>query len=118
MGEAYQIADDIHDVTGSASELGKPVGRDAALGRPNAATHLGIHSSTRLFEELLGDAVEAIPPCAHPEVIGAWVRCIGDKLARSFRAPSPSTSPSPSPSTSAIGAGPGADASHPPPGST
>ncbi|MFT3773507.1 MAG: polyprenyl synthetase family protein [Minicystis sp.] len=37
IGEAYQVADDIHDVSGDPTALGKPIGRDALLGRPNAA---------------------------------------------------------------------------------
>ncbi len=37
LGEAYQVADDIRDVAADPEELGKPVGRDAALGRPSAA---------------------------------------------------------------------------------
>ncbi len=34
LGEAYQVADDIRDAASSPAELGKPVGQDAALGRP------------------------------------------------------------------------------------
>ena len=34
LGEAYQVADDIRDVAGDPDEIGKPVGRDAALGPP------------------------------------------------------------------------------------
>lgn len=36
LGLAYQIADDLCDVCGDEGAAGKPVGRDAALGRPNA----------------------------------------------------------------------------------
>ena len=37
-----QVADDMRDVVGDADELGKPVGRDAALGRPSAVRELGL----------------------------------------------------------------------------
>jgi geranylgeranyl diphosphate synthase type II len=63
LGEAYQVADDLRDVVGDADELGKPVGRDAALGRPSAAHELGIPGSIRRLEILVAGAIEAIPPC-------------------------------------------------------
>ena len=37
LGEAYQVADDIRDVAADPEDLGKPIGRDVALGRPSAA---------------------------------------------------------------------------------
>jgi geranylgeranyl diphosphate synthase type II len=73
IGEAYQIADDIQDVTGDPFALGKPVGRDAALGRPNAASELGARGSRRLLERLLHEAIESLPPCREPGAVKAWV---------------------------------------------
>lgn len=86
IGEAYQIADDIQDLVGTSASLGKPVGRDAVLGRPNAAAQLGLHASSRLLEQLLRDAILAIPPCERPEIIEAWLTYLCDKLA--VRSPS------------------------------
>jgi geranylgeranyl diphosphate synthase type II len=63
LGEAYQAADDIGDAAADAEEMGKPVGRDAALGRPSVARELGIPGALRRLEELAGAAVAAIPPC-------------------------------------------------------
>jgi len=37
VGEVLQLRDDLDDCLGSIEETGKPVGRDAALARPNAA---------------------------------------------------------------------------------
>jgi geranylgeranyl diphosphate synthase type II len=82
LGEAYQIADDIQDVTGSAAEIGKPTGRDAVLGRPNAAARLGVHGSSKLFDKLVSDAIDAIPPCANPESVRAWTRRVAAHLVR------------------------------------
>ena len=42
LGEAYQVADDIRDVMCSAADIGKPVGQDEALGRPNAVQEFGV----------------------------------------------------------------------------
>lgn len=74
LGEAYQIADDILDVTGKPEEIGKPVGRDVTLGRPNAANDLGVHGSQHLVEQLVGEALEAVPSCRHPEELEGWTR--------------------------------------------
>jgi len=46
LGEAYQIADDIRDVAADPAQLGKPVGQDKALGRPNACAE---HSSLQML---------------------------------------------------------------------
>lgn len=63
LGEAYQVADDIRDVVAQPSDLGKPVGRDQALGRPNAALALGLDGAVARLRGLVRDAVSAIPPC-------------------------------------------------------
>ena len=43
--------------------MGKPAGRDAALGRPSVALALGVPAALRQLEELVAAAVEAIPVC-------------------------------------------------------
>ncbi len=63
LGEAYQIADDLQDVTADPAVLGKPTGRDSALGRPSAAEELGIPGANARLAELVSRAIEAIPPC-------------------------------------------------------
>lgn len=63
IGEAYQIADDILDVAGNASEIGKPVGRDAELGRPSAVAQLGLAGAIRCVQRLVAEATESIPDC-------------------------------------------------------
>jgi geranylgeranyl diphosphate synthase type II len=63
LGEAYQVADDLCDVACSAEDLGKPTGRDAALGRPSAAGELGIEGALSRLEGLVADAIASIPPC-------------------------------------------------------
>jgi geranylgeranyl diphosphate synthase type II len=63
LGEAYQVADDIRDATGSADSLGKPVGQDTAHQRPNAVAELGLDGAIDWLRDLAGDAGAAIPPC-------------------------------------------------------
>ena len=63
LGEAYQVADDIRDAVSDAADLGKPTGRDAALGRPSALLRLGLDGAIARLRELAGEAVESVPPC-------------------------------------------------------
>jgi geranylgeranyl diphosphate synthase type II len=72
IGEAYQVADDIQDVAGDAAALGKPTGRDALLGRPNAARDLGLGGSRELLEQLVREALAEMPSCRRPEEIERW----------------------------------------------
>jgi len=73
IGEAYQVADDLRDVAADADELGKPIGRDAVLGRPSAAAELGIDGAVRRLESLVAGAIEAIPPCPGAKALQAHI---------------------------------------------
>jgi geranylgeranyl diphosphate synthase type II len=61
LGEAYQVADDIRDAAGDADALGKPAGRDRALGRPSAVTEKGLPGALAYFEQLVEQAGTAVP---------------------------------------------------------
>lgn len=63
LGLAYQVADDLADLLSDPAAIGKPVGRDGTLGRPNAATLLGVDGARLRLETLVGEAVDAVPPC-------------------------------------------------------
>jgi geranylgeranyl diphosphate synthase type II len=63
LGEAFQIADDIRDATADQVSLGKPVGKDAALGRPSAVLRYGLDGAIALLEDLAAHAVAAVPAC-------------------------------------------------------
>jgi geranylgeranyl diphosphate synthase type II len=79
IGEAYQVADDLKDVYGSAADLGKPTGQDEALGRPNAVAQLGFEGAVNRLKNLLSEARAAIPPCSgaadfHSELLSQATR--------------------------------------------
>lgn len=63
LGQAYQVADDIADVFSGEAELGKPIGQDKTLGRPNAARELGIDGAMRHLAALAEAAADSIPAC-------------------------------------------------------
>ena len=54
LGLAFQIADDLLDVQGSAGETGKPVGQDAAAGKATFVSILGVERA-RAQAQLLVD---------------------------------------------------------------
>lgn len=73
LGEAYQVADDLRDVACRQEEIGKPAGRDATLGRPNAAALLGMGGALDRLKRLTREAVEVIPACPGLETIRAEI---------------------------------------------
>jgi geranylgeranyl diphosphate synthase type II len=81
LGEAYQVADDLLDAVSAASETDKPVGRDAALGRPNAALQLGIAGAVERLQQLIAEAGESIPPCRGEAALRDLVRAQALRLA-------------------------------------
>ncbi len=60
VGLAFQIADDILDVEGSAEQLGKPAGADAAAGRHTFPAVLGMAASKARAREEVARAVAAV----------------------------------------------------------
>ena len=56
VGLAFQIHDDILDVTGSSQETGKPAQADAARNKPTFPSVLGLDESRRTAARLCGEA--------------------------------------------------------------
>jgi farnesyl diphosphate synthase len=57
LGLAFQIADDLLDVEGSAADIGKPVGSDAAAGKATFVSILGVERARAQAELLVRQAV-------------------------------------------------------------
>jgi geranylgeranyl diphosphate synthase type II len=74
LGEAFQVADDIRDVMCSEADIGKPVGRDEALGRPSAVQELGVRGAARKLMMLVEEAAESVPDCNGAMTLKAQIR--------------------------------------------
>jgi geranylgeranyl diphosphate synthase type II len=73
LGEGYQIADDLRDIAADPEKLGKPVGQDAANGRPNAVAELGVDGAVARLKRLITAAVDSIPDCPGREPLRAAI---------------------------------------------
>ena len=80
LGQAYQAADDIRDVMGQSTELGKPVGQDALLGRPSVMRQLGLEGALSYFDGLMNKAVESVPACGCRAMLQHLVRLESKRL--------------------------------------
>lgn len=80
LGEAYQVADDIRDVASDPETLGKPVGQDAALGRPSSAAEHGLTGAIQLFDQLIGYASASIPSCRGSAQLRTLIRMESKRL--------------------------------------
>jgi farnesyl diphosphate synthase len=62
LGEAFQIADDLLDVTGSEAEVGKRLGKDAAAGKATFVDILGVEGARARAAELAEAAAAELAP--------------------------------------------------------
>jgi len=60
MGLAFQVVDDILDVTADSATLGKTPGKDAAADKPTYVSLLGLSGARAEAQRLLGEALEAL----------------------------------------------------------
>ena len=86
IGEAFQVADDLRDVAGSEEALGKPVHQDEANQRPNFVEKLGFDGAMAHFEELLDEAMAAIPPCPGADQLGKQIVGVSRSLVTGLSA--------------------------------
>tara|TARA_R110002020_G_scaffold14227_4_gene50473 strand:+ start:954 stop:1856 length:903 start_codon:yes stop_codon:yes gene_type:complete len=59
-GRAFQLADDILDVTASAATMGKATGKDAALGKQTLVNTLGVEGARRHLNDTVAAALSAL----------------------------------------------------------
>ncbi len=86
IGAAFQIADDLRDACDEA--LGKPVGQDAAHGRPSAVATYGVRGARARLRETLGGAIASIPACPGEAALARLVTHYAERMA-----PQPAAAP-------------------------
>jgi geranylgeranyl diphosphate synthase type II len=62
IGLAFQIVDDLLDVEGDESKMGKRVGKDSGLGKWTYPSLLGVEGSRRKARQVADEAVAALAP--------------------------------------------------------
>jgi geranylgeranyl diphosphate synthase type II len=87
LGEAFQVADDILDATANPEAVGKPVGKDVALGRPSAVREFGLDGAIMRLDTLAAAAVDAVPACPgagalRSHILTETMRLLPKELAR------------------------------------
>jgi len=80
LGLAFQIADDLLDLTADTATLGKRAGKDAAAGKSTLPALLGLDAARRRAEGLLDEALGALSPLGPPaEPLRALARFVIDR---------------------------------------
>lgn len=80
LGACYQVADDICDAAGQADVVGKPVGRDEALGRPSVVHDRGLDGAIEHFQTLVEHCADAVPPCPGRAALQDLLRMEAERL--------------------------------------
>lgn len=78
LGLAFQVVDDILDVTADSATLGKTAGKDAAADKPTFVSLLGLDAAQAYADDLLAQAHQALEQAglqqaAHLHAIADWV---------------------------------------------
>lgn len=74
LGLAFQIVDDILDVTGSPELLGKEVGQDAENGKTTYVSLLGLERAGELSSEYTKKAIDALGVFEKSEYLTEWTK--------------------------------------------
>jgi len=61
-GRAFQLADDLLDVTATSARLGKATGKDAAKNKQTLVAQIGVEGARRQLTQIVGEAIEVLSP--------------------------------------------------------
>ncbi|MDP3821987.1 MAG: polyprenyl synthetase family protein [Burkholderiales bacterium] len=78
LGLAFQVVDDILDVTQASATLGKTAGKDQGNNKPTYVTVLGLAAARRHANELRDKAQAALARSGLPDA--AWLSVLADKV--------------------------------------
>ena len=81
MGLAFQVVDDILDVTADSATLGKTAGKDAAQDKPTFVSLMGLDASRQYAQQLLARSLASLDQVdAHGLRNTAALRALADML--------------------------------------
>nr|WP_315201964.1 farnesyl diphosphate synthase [uncultured Albidiferax sp.] len=80
LGLAFQVVDDILDVTADSATLGKTAGKDAAQDKPTYVSLLGLDRSLAYAQELLAQALTALDGSDLPPTNTQALRALADMV--------------------------------------
>jgi geranylgeranyl pyrophosphate synthase len=81
LGFAFQIADDILDVTGEAATAGKRTGKDADRGKATVPALLGVEGARALALRLAREAGDSLPYDTDGGLLRALAQFVVDRIA-------------------------------------
>ena len=79
IGLAFQIKDDILDVTSSLEKLGKLTGSDIENGKTTYVTLLGVEECQRLVDELTDEALQALEAFSDNEALKEYAEYLAKR---------------------------------------
>ena len=82
LGLAFQVVDDILDVTADSATLGKTAGKDAAADKPTYVALMGLQAAQRHADELALQALQALADTGLPEASLRPMRALADMVVR------------------------------------
>jgi geranylgeranyl diphosphate synthase type II len=78
IGLAFQVVDDILDVTATSEELGKTAGKDVAVNKATYPSLLGLDESRKIADKLVADAKAELAP--YPPHLAAPLLALADYI--------------------------------------
>ena len=82
LGLAFQVVDDILDVTADSATLGKTAGKDAAADKPTYVALMGLEAAQRHADDLARQALQALTETGLPDPSLAPMRALAEMVVR------------------------------------
>ncbi len=80
VGAAFQIADDLLDVEGTAEAMGKSVGKDQDAGKATLVSALGVDAARAVLADLVNEATGALAPFgARGDMLAATAHFVAER---------------------------------------
>ena len=76
LGLAFQVVDDVLDVTADSATLGKTAGKDEAADKPTYVALMGLDAAKAYADSLAAQAMQALADTGLPEVRLAALRAL------------------------------------------